>query len=215
MPGSRTHSPTFSLPGHLEGNRLAGCRDVAYLPDFLGRANADAAFDRVAGAASWRQERLRLFGKDVLAPRLTDWAGDAGVDYRYSGADHACTGWRPELDALRARIEAEIDWRFNFVLVNRYRDGRDAMGWHADDEAALGARPVIASLSLGATRRFRLRRIATGVGRELLLEHGSLLVMFGESQHAWRHAVPRAHAGVGATGERINLTFRRLVGVRA
>lgn len=97
---------------------------------------------------------------------------------------------------------------FDSVLANRYREGREYMGWHSDNEAALGARPVIASLSLGATRRFVLKRRQGAPKIELALAHGSLLVMAGETQANYRHALPRTARPVG---ERINLTFRRIM----
>jgi len=199
----------FTLQAALDALRLEGCPDVAYQARFLEVDDADRAFASLAQDARWRQEHLTLFGRSCPAPRLTDWCGDEGLTYRYSRTDHPCTGWREPFIGLRDRIRAALGWPFDFVLANRYRDGADSMGWHADAEAVLGRQPVIASLSLGATRRFRLRHGATARTLDLDLAHGSLLVMFGNSQHEWRHCVPSTRRGVG---ERINLTFRRLRG---
>ena len=116
-----------------------------------------------------------------------------------------------ELGRLRERVSAACESHFNSVLVNLYRDGDDSMGWHADDEPELGPRPVIASLSLGATRRFRMqprrggRDVRRALSHAIDLTHGSLLVMAGDTQRDWRHAVPRTRSTVGP---RINLTFR-------
>jgi alkylated DNA repair dioxygenase AlkB len=157
----------------------------------------------------WTRDRVKIFGREHLAPRLSAWYGDPGVEYRYSGATHVAQPWTAELRSLRDRLDAVIGVRFNFVLANFYRDGGDSMGWHSDAEAALGPAPVIASLSFGATRRLAFReRKGRGRRAEIALEHGSLLVMAGDSQQRWQHALPRSRR---VSGERINLTFRRLL----
>lgn len=143
----------------------------------------------------------------MQAPRRCAWYGDAGARYGYSGLALEPLAWTPALARLRAALRATLGIRFNSVLANLYRDGHDRMGWHADDEAALGPAPVIASVSLGATRRFVLRhrtRADLPMG-ELHLEHGSLLVMAGSTQRCWKHALPAAARVAGA---RVNLTFR-------
>ena len=154
-----------------------------------------------------------MFGREVDTPRLTAWYGDPGVSYAYSGAVHDARPWPPEVARLRDRLHDELGVRFNGVLGNLYRDGRDAMGWHSDDERELGPRPVIASVSLGAARRFRLRHrtSADAPSLDLPLQHGSLLVMRGDTQRCWRHCVPRTARTCSA---RVNLTFRRIVPAR-
>lgn len=155
---------------------------------------------------AWAPHRVRLFGREHLTPRLCAWYGDADVRYAYSGQTLDPLPWTPALADLRVRIESALGRSFNSVLCNLYRDGADCMGWHSDDEASLGPRPVIASLSLGATRRFALRhRRRAHPSVSLALAHGDLLVMGGDTQHHWQHALPRTHRPVGA---RINLTFR-------
>ncbi len=190
---------------------------------FAGAADEDW-YARLASGLDWAQTPIRLYGREVLQPRLTVWHGDAGVRYRYSGRDHRADGWPPVLAELRARLRELLDWPFNSVLGNWYRDGRDYMGWHSDDEPELGPAPLIASLSFGATRRFRLRarppagnRSGTLAGTEAvtvaaaadeaecLLEHGSLLVMAGRTQSLYHHALPKA---LRVRQGRINLTFR-------
>jgi len=152
-----------------------------------------------------------LFGKRVLSPRLIAWAG--ALPYRYSGQTLEPRAWpravAGELEALGARLSHELGVELNHVLVNRYRDGNDSMGYHADDEPELGADPIVAALSLGVARRFVIKRArARERARALWLESGSLLVMGGTCQRHYRHALPRAPALVG---ERISLTFRRLL----
>jgi alkylated DNA repair dioxygenase AlkB len=181
--------------------------DAAYVPALLGPHESEQALSELRARARWRCEQLRLFGRDVAAPRLVDWAGDDGLCYRYSHVDHWCAGWPAALARLRDRVAACVEWQFNFALLNRYRDGRDRMGWHTDAEHELGPEPVIASVSLGAPRRFALR---AHDGRRIALDlaNGSLLVMFGGSQSTGRHALPRS---MRARGERINVTFRRVL----
>jgi len=187
--------------------------EAAYLPDFFDLARADALFVHCRGL-TWRNEHIRMFGHMRAVPRLTTWYGDSGVVYRYSGETHVAETWTDVLAALRDRLQEALAARFNFVLGNFYRNGRDSMGWHADDETELGRDPLIVSLSFGATRRLRFRRRAgttqssdgnrTGY---VDLTHGSMLMMWGRSQREWQHALPRTARDVG---ERINLTLRRV-----
>ncbi|MBJ6982379.1 alpha-ketoglutarate-dependent dioxygenase AlkB [Luteimonas sp. MC1572] len=195
------------IPVTLEG------ADLAFDPAWLARAEADALFERLRADVPWTMHRIRMFGRLVDSPRLSCWIGDAGAGYTYSGTRFEPQPWPPALADLRARVAETCGEEFNSVLANLYRDGRDAMGWHRDDEPELGARPVIASLSLGATRRFVLKEaVAAGSGAvpsKLALElgHGSLLCMAGDTQRHYRHALPRT---ARAVGPRINLTFRRI-----
>ncbi len=178
---------------------------------FLDNAQADRFFHLIGQGARWRQPRLKLFGKSVRSPRLAAWYGDPQAIYAYSGVVNEPLPWFDALAQLRRRVEAHTGSRFNSVLLNLYRNGDDAMGWHSDDEAELDRTAVIASLSLGATRRFVMRhkRRKDLDSVQIPLRHGSLLVMAGETQRHWRHAVPRTKRPVGA---RINLTFRRVGG---
>jgi len=153
-----------------------------------------------------RSLMVTVHGKEHPQPRLTSWHADPGCTYRYSGLSLDPDPWTPELLELRGRLEGFCDASFNSVLANLYRDGGDAMGWHADDEPPLGRNPTIASLSLGAPRRFVLRHRQTGAKHEFALGRGSLLVMGGTTQHHWQHAVPRTAKKVEG---RLNLTWRR------
>lgn len=156
----------------------------------------------------WEQREIVLFGRRVLQPRLIAWTGSLG--YRYSGQTLEPRAPTPATAAILARVGAHTGEPFNHILLNRYRDGADSMGMHADDEPELGPDPVVATLSLGATRRFvvKPRRPSLGPGHTLELGHGSLLVMRGTCQRHYVHGVPRQK---GAAGERISLTFRRVL----
>ncbi len=183
------------------------CDDVLYVPEYFGAGVcAQRSCAELGAAIAWREESIALFGRRVTVPRLCAWYGDVGVAYRYSRSTHRANGWLSELEVVRDHLLARLGIRFNFVLANLYRTGRDAMGWHADDEPELGPRPCVASLSFGAARLFRLRARDGRARRvDLLLEHGSLLLMWGCSQRDWQHAVPRMR---DASGPRINLTYR-------
>ncbi|MCW5581265.1 MAG: alpha-ketoglutarate-dependent dioxygenase AlkB [Luteimonas sp.] len=183
--------------------------DFILAPAWLDADAGRALFDTLLAALPWTTHRVVLFGRAVDAPRLSCWIGDPGAAYRYSGVRHDPRAWPDILRPLRERLRRETGIDFNSVLANLYRDGRDCMGWHSDDEPELGARPVIASLSLGAARRFVLRHRRDPARRRVFeLPHGSLLLMCGDSQADWRHALPRTAKPVGP---RINLTFRRIV----
>jgi alkylated DNA repair dioxygenase AlkB len=168
-------------------------------------ATADHAFGVLQAQTDWRQEIARIMGRTVPIPRLTAWHGEAG--YVYSGIRLEPRPWTPILLELKAIAEGLAGQPFNSVLLNLYRDGRDSVSWHADDEPGLGPEPVIASLSLGAARRFLLRHRHTRARVAVVLGHGSCLVMSGAIQHHWQHQVPKTARPVGP---RINLTFRRM-----
>jgi alkylated DNA repair dioxygenase AlkB len=171
-------------------------------------AEASTLFARLRDGIEWSQHEVVLFGRRMTSPRLSAWHGDPDARYAYSGIVHDPLPWLPVLLQIRARVETTLATRFNAVLANLYRDGRDGMGWHSDNERELGAMPVIASASFGAGRRFALRHRRSGRRESLLLEPGSLLVMAGDSQRCWQHALPKTAT---ACGPRINLTFRYVV----
>lgn len=187
--------------------------ELWFAAGWLARAEADALFERLMDEVPWETHRIRMFGKAVDSPRRSCWIGDPGAAYTYSRTRFEPRPWPPVLQALRARVDAAAGVAMNSVLANLYRDGADHMGWHADDEPELGPRPVIASLSLGATRRFALRHRRDGARRAALdLTHGSLLVMAGDLQANWQHALNKTARPVGP---RINLTFRRILAATA
>ena len=182
--------------------------ELAYFPQFFSTAESDNFMQILKGTISWKQESMKMYGKQVLFPRLMAWHGDAATSYGFSGNTFTPEPWTPELSQIRDRITPASGTSFNSVLLNFYRNGSDSMGWHADDEPELGAQPVIASVNFGATRRFQLRYKSDHHRKyELPLQHGSLLIMKGPLQEYWEHQVPKTSAI--STG-RINLTFRSI-----
>lgn len=179
--------------------------EVDWYPDWLCAATAVDMLERLKEEVVWKQDSIGTPGGVKLLPRLTAWQGEPGAVYVYSGIRNDPLPWSSTVRMLQDRAEETTGARFNSVLLNRYRSGNDSMGWHADREPELGATPVIASASLGATRRFDLRHNQTGVVRTFELTSGSLLVMRGSTQAQWRHRIPKAPT---VQGERINLTFR-------
>jgi len=167
---------------------------------------ADQWFETLRKQIAWRQDNLSIGGRSIPIPRLQAWYGDAEARYCYSGLKMQPLPWTSLLGEIKKRVEELSAESFNAVLLNLYRDGRDSVGWHADNEPELGANPVIASLSLGATRVFRLQhRKSKHLNYKVELDHASLLLMRGATQHYWRHQLPKTARPVG---ERINLTFR-------
>ncbi|MET0281680.1 MAG: alpha-ketoglutarate-dependent dioxygenase AlkB, partial [Steroidobacteraceae bacterium] len=191
------HAPGIQMPG----------ADLRYFPQFLLQPIADRYFKRLLEELDWRQERVFVWGKWHQQPRLTAWHGDPGSTYSYSGHALTPSPWTPALDELRSHVEQAGGGRYNSVLLNQYRDHNDRMGWHSDNEPELGEAPTIASLSLGATRvlLFRHRSDKSLGVRRIELPHGSLLLMSGDTQKNWLHAIARERL---PNGTRINLTFR-------
>lgn len=191
------HSTPLSLP---DG-------DVSYFRRIFPPETCAHYLQQLQTDIAWRQEAIQLFNREIPQPRLTAWYGDAGAIYTYSNLTNYPLPWTPVLRAIKARCEDIAQTQFNSVLLNFYRDGQDSMGWHQDNESELGAQPVIASVSFGATRRFQFRHkkrkdldVVT-----IELEAGSLLLMQGTTQDYWKHQLPKTAQPVGA---RINLTFR-------
>ncbi len=176
--------------------------------DFLAPERAWRLFEILHAGLDWEQEHYTLYGRRVAAPRLSAWYGDPGAVYAYSGLVHRPRSWPEPMQELKMAVEDCTGREFNGVLANLYRDGGDGMGWHADDEPELGENPVIASLSLGAERVFRVRKGKRGKSIDILLPCGSLLLMEGAFQHHWQHCLPKTRR---VTAPRINLTFRRIV----
>lgn len=195
-----------TIPLRPGEHRLDDGTFVLFVPGWLDRNEADGLLRELRAEIPWQQGQITMFGRPIAEPRLTAWFGDA--DYTYSGRTVRARPWPPSVAGLRDRLERAAGARFNAVLLNLYRDGKDSMGMHADDEPELGPNPIIGSLSLGQERRFVLVPKKKGGERPSYsaeLGHGSLLVMAGRCQHAYRHGLPKQP---GMTGERINLTFR-------
>jgi alkylated DNA repair dioxygenase AlkB len=187
------------------GNLLPCDGEVRLYEAALGARDADRLLDELRTSIAWRQETATVMGRRVAIPRLTAWHGEAG--YVYSGIAMKPAAWTPPLLELKGCAEAHAGQAFNSVLLNLYRDGRDSVSWHADNEPGLGRHPVIASISLGATRRFQLKHRTCAERIAIDLTHGSCLIMAGAIQHHWLHQLPKTAHPVGP---RINLTFRRM-----
>ena len=179
-----------------------------HIPDTV----VDTYFHELLAAVPWRHDDIVMYGRKVHVPRLEAWFGDHDSNYSYSGIAMHTQPWTPLLAAIRddmQQLAAPLGGpTFNSVLVNMYRDGNDGVAWHADDEPELGVEPVIASVSLGASRRFQLRRRDDAAERrEVDLHHGDVVLMYGLTQALWLHQVPKTARTVGP---RINLTFRTI-----
>ena len=163
---------------------------------------ANGYFAELRDGCVWEQ-KPGIFGH--MQPRLIASHGDPGIVYRYSGRDNVALPWTPTLLEIKARIEAILGC-YNYCLLNRYRSGQDSMGMHADDEPEMGE--VIGSLSLGATRTFRIKHNTTRETRKFQVGNGTLIIMAGTMQQFWKHEIPKTKENVG---ERINLTFREII----
>jgi alkylated DNA repair dioxygenase AlkB len=163
----------------------------------------DEILRRLVDETAWREETVVVYGKRHLQPRLTAWHGDAA--YTYSGLRLEPLPFTPLLQAIRAAVENATGHHFNSVLLNYYRNERDSMGMHSDDEPELGPEPAIASVSFGSTRTFVLRHKRTKRTLKLDLTDGSVLLMAGQLQKHWLHGINKLSRPLGA---RVNLTFR-------
>ncbi|TDF38167.1 alpha-ketoglutarate-dependent dioxygenase AlkB [Alteromonadaceae bacterium M269] len=179
--------------------------ELIYIPDFMTKGQASFYYSELERTLPWRQETIRIYGKEMLTPRLQSWHGYINTDYQYSELTMSSNPWTQTLLDIKTQCESRHKATYNSVLANHYRDGDDAVGWHADDEPELGNQPVIASVTLGCERTFSLRHNLTKQRIDLELESGSLLIMAGPTQQYWQHTIPRRK---GIKEGRINLTFR-------
>ena len=195
----------FSTPENE--NLLPFDGEVTYSPNFLSNKKAVELFTHLLDEIEWQQDEVRMFGKTIITKRKVAWYGDEPYEYIYSNTRKVALAWTAHLLEIKQAVEAETGILFNSCLLNLYHDGTEGMGWHSDDEKPLGTQPVIASVSLGATRKFAFKHKLTKQSVSLILENGSLLLMQGKTQDAWLHALPKM---AKVKGMRINLTFRRI-----
>jgi alkylated DNA repair dioxygenase AlkB len=182
--------------------------EILYYPHFFTIEEADGIYQELLEKTPWQQDTIKLFGKTHLQPRLTALYGNENKPYSYSNIKMEPHPWNPLLREINLKLASEINNTFTSVLLNLYRDGKDSNGWHADNEKELGKNPVIASLSFGAERTFHLQHnTEKTLKHKIILEHGSLLVMKGTTQHYWKHQIPKTAKEIG---NRINLTFRNI-----
>ena len=188
---------------------LSDC-DCWFAPNFLKASQAEQLLQQLLSEIDWRQDQIMMFGRSVAIPRLQAFMGDNQINYKYSGLNLTAISWHPAVLELRDQLKAETGVEFNAVLLNLYRNGQDSMGWHSDDEPELGDNPVIASISLGAKRRFLFKNTdkSNPEKSELLLNSGSLLWMGRGVQQNWQHSLPKTKV---CHQPRVNLTFRRII----
>ena len=180
--------------------------EIIYHPNFLNTTYASEVFKTLLKQTAWQHDDIKIFGKVYKQPRLTALYGDEGQSYSYSNITMYPKSMTPLLKEIKSKIEMVTPTVFNTVLLNLYRDGNDSNGWHSDNEKELGENPVIASVSLGAKRSFKLKhRGDKKLNYKIFLYHGSLLLMQGETQHHWLHELPKSKK---IMEPRINLTFR-------
>ena len=179
---------------------------IDYYPCFIETSLANSFFQELKEKVKWQQDDITVFGKTYAQPRLTALYADNQKTYSYSNITMHPHQFGDTLLKIKELVIEHTKFEFTTCLLNRYRNGKDSNGWHADDEKELGQNPVIASVSLGAERYFHLRHKKDNtLKHKMLLQHGSLLVMKGETQHFWQHQLPKTAKIIG---ERINLTFR-------
>lgn len=180
--------------------------EIIYYPNFFSKEESDIIFDQLTNDIPWQQDDIKVFGKVHPQPRLTALFGNEGKPYSYSNITMQPHAWNTLLQKIKSKVENISDANFSTVLLNLYRNGKDSNGWHADNEKELGVNPIIASLSFGAERVFQLKHnTIPNLKQNILLEHGSLLLMKGTTQHFWKHQIPKTSKPIGS---RINLTFR-------
>lgn len=180
--------------------------DIKYYPDFFNKKEADAYFNSLLKQINWQQDDITVYGKTYKQPRLTALFGNNGKPYSYSNITMHPHVFTEELQQIKNKVETKVNTKFTTCLANLYRNGNDSNGWHADNEKELGKNPIIASVSFGAERYFHLKhRHDKSLKQKLLLQHGSLLLMQGKTQHHWLHQIAKTKKDIG---QRINLTFR-------
>ena len=180
--------------------------NITYYSSFFSPKESSEYFQILLNEIEWQEDDIKVFGKTYKQPRLTALYGMNNASYRYSGITMFPKPFNSILKEIKTKIEEITEIKFTTVLLNFYRDGSDSNGWHSDDEKELGENPLIASISLGAERTFRLRHKKDKTKKKnLILQHGSLLIMKGETQHHWQHCIPKSKKDIKP---RINLTFR-------
>ena len=182
--------------------------EAFYFESLIKTEAANAYLKTLVANACWKQDEFIMFGKRIVTSRKVAWYGDEGLPYTYSKTTRYALPWSKEILEIKNIIENTCARSFNSCLLNMYHNGSEGMGWHSDNEKELGDRPFIASLSLGAARRFVFRHKSTGEKSEILLSNGSLLLMNGDTQSHWVHSLPKS---TKVKDVRVNLTYRNIV----
>ncbi|MGL5034899.1 MAG: alpha-ketoglutarate-dependent dioxygenase AlkB family protein, partial [Microcystaceae cyanobacterium] len=207
----RPNQNTSKSPAKINNQVILPFDGQVFLDEnFFDAKESEQIFNTLLKEIAWRHDTIKHFGKEIPLPRLTAWYGDEGKVYTYSKIRMEPLDWTPQLLEIKNRIEKISNCTFNSVLINQYRDGRDSMGWHSDDEKELGENPIIASVSFGATRQFMLKHKTRKDIKSITIDlsSGSVLLMKDKSQECWLHQIPKTTKPVST---RINLTFRTIV----
>ena len=195
-----------SLFENEQRNLLPCDGEVLIYPALFSKEESDHYLEVLRREIAWKQEPIKILGKEIMQPRLTAWYGDVDKSYTYSGITMQPIAWTASLKEIKEKIERIAGLQFTSALLNLYRTGNDSMGWHRDNEKELGINPIIGSVSFGATRNFQFRKYSDKSNKiNLELSHGSFLLMRGSTNHHWEHRVPKISEPVN---ERINITFR-------
>jgi len=182
---------------------------VNYYGKIFSPRESDFYYERLLNTIEWKNDEAYIFGKKYVTKRKVAWYGDRDFEYTYSNATKRALTWTKELLELKKSIEEETKETFNSCLLNLYHTGEEGMSWHSDGETDLKKNGAIASVSFGADRKFAFKHRETKEKVELLLEHGSLLVMAGTTQSHWLHRLPPTKL---VRRPRVNLTFRTIIG---
>jgi alkylated DNA repair dioxygenase AlkB len=196
-----------SNSAHSANNLLNKDGDVRYYPAVMDPEVCSAIFTALMGSLDWQVDQLRMFGKLITTKRKVAWVGDEGCSYTYSGIKKEPQPWTLELLRIKSKVEAIAQCEFNSCLLNLYHDGSEGLGWHSDNEPELVQSDPIASLSLGAARKFSFKHKTDKTNASLMLENGSVLLMHAPTQTFWNHSLVKTTRPVGP---RINLTFRAI-----
>jgi len=190
-------------------NLLPRDGEVVYHGPIMSPGEASRCFEVLRSEVPWQNDEVIIFGKRIVTARKVAWYGDEAFAYTYSGTTRHALPWTNELLRLKGKVESLAEVTFNSCLINLYHHGEEGMSWHSDDESTLVRGATIASVSLGAERKFAFKhKREPGLTTSLVLEHGSLLLMKGATQEHWLHALPKTKR---VSEPRINLTFRLMV----
>jgi alkylated DNA repair dioxygenase AlkB len=179
--------------------------EVNYYGKPLTRTQADLYLEKLLTTIEWKNDEAVIFGRHIITKRKVAWYGNDNYNYAYSNINRQALQWTKELLELKALVEKRTGEVFNSCLLNLYHNGDEGMAWHSDDEKTLAENSAIASFSFGAERKFSFKHKQTKEVINLMLEHGSLLVMKGTTQTHWLHCLPKSKR---ITTPRVNLTFR-------
>lgn len=182
--------------------------EVFYIENFLNEKEQQFFFQALLKNIEWKADEVKIFGKHIITKRKMAWYANEEIQYTYSGISRKAILWNNELLALKNRIEKDFPDHFNACLLNLYHAGNEGMGWHSDNEKTIVENSAIASISLGAARKFSFKHKIFNQTISLNLASGSLLLMKGETQKYWLHSLPKS---TKVLESRINLTFRRMV----